>query len=169
MIKLIAAVDRNFVLGENNTIPWYYPEDLKRFKKNTSDSVLIVGRKTLQSFPKKLPNRITIAISQTIKEHEFADSIFDSYEKAVTEALMIQTRSFKNIWICGGSNVYEQALKDARVDYLDITFVPELTELQASNVVFFKSENLKHFSVELEFINEKDKRLTHKIYRRIKK
>lgn len=168
MLKLIAAIDKNFILGMNNTIPWYYPEDLKRFKKETADSILIMGKNTLLSLPKKLSNRITIGISSTIKEHSFSDLIVDSYNKAVREAFIIQSKTFKNIWIAGGANVYKQALKDKRVDYLDITFVPTVEINKENNVVYFDNESLKNFSLVNEFINEKDERITHKIFRRNK-
>lgn len=58
MIKLIVAHDENRVIGNEGKIPWNIPEDLKNFKKLTTGHVVVMGRKTWDSLPKKpLPNR----------------------------------------------------------------------------------------------------------------
>ena len=54
MIILIAAVANNNALGKNNDLLWHLPDDFKRFKALTSGHYIIMGRKTFESFFKKL-------------------------------------------------------------------------------------------------------------------
>src|SRR5579872_1932386 len=65
MISIIVAADPNGVIGKENTIPWYLPEDLKLFKRRTMGSSIIMGHKTWNSLPKKpLVGRINYVISR---------------------------------------------------------------------------------------------------------
>lgn len=47
MLSIIAAIANNNVIGKDNQLIWYLPEDLKRFKKITTGHTIIMGRKTL--------------------------------------------------------------------------------------------------------------------------
>lgn len=70
MINIIAAIDFSGLLAykfpneSEMRIPWKAPEDLKRFKERTTNSVVIMGRKTYESIGKPLPNRINCVISK---------------------------------------------------------------------------------------------------------
>jgi dihydrofolate reductase len=66
LVKLaaIAACSPNRVIGYQGRIPWHSPVDLRHFKTITEHSVLIMGRKTLESLPSLLPNRIHLVVSQ---------------------------------------------------------------------------------------------------------
>ena len=59
MIKLIAAVAANNVIGKDGTIPWDLPEDRHMFKELTMGSTLIMGRRTYESIGRPLPGRKT--------------------------------------------------------------------------------------------------------------
>ena len=63
-ISLVAAIDRNRVIGRNNSLPWHLPADLKWFKKNTLGKLIIMGRKTFESIGKPLPGRTNIVLSR---------------------------------------------------------------------------------------------------------
>ena len=63
MIKLIVATSKNRVIGNNNTLPWHLSEDLKRFKKMTIGKNILMGRKTFETFPRPLPNRTHLIIT----------------------------------------------------------------------------------------------------------
>ena len=66
MVSLIVAKSKNNVIGNKGRIPWYIPNDLKRFKELTTNNVVIMGRKTFESLPKEyrpLPNRVNIILS----------------------------------------------------------------------------------------------------------
>ena len=63
---LIAAVDHNWVIGKDNTIPWKCSEDMKHFKETTTHSVVVMGTKTFESMGKKfLKNRLNIVLSRS--------------------------------------------------------------------------------------------------------
>ncbi|HEY6169264.1 MAG TPA: dihydrofolate reductase [Verrucomicrobiae bacterium] len=62
--KAIAAMSENRVIGRGNAIPWHLPEDFKWFKRMTAGNVVIMGRKTFESLGKPLPNRINIVLSR---------------------------------------------------------------------------------------------------------
>ena len=63
-IVLIAAASKNNALGKDNDLLWHLPDDFKRFKKLTTGHKIIMGRKTFESLPKPLPNRVHIIITR---------------------------------------------------------------------------------------------------------
>jgi dihydrofolate reductase len=166
MIKLIAAIDINGLLGFNNTIPWHYPEDFRRFKTITMGGILIMGKNTVRSLPNKLPGRKIIAISDS--DEPKADLIAHSFYEAVEKALLIDKA---NVWIAGGASVYNQALDMDYVTTCDITIVPEkkFDSNLAEGVVYFPTYklNLKYELVSSE-ANRNDPRLLHNMYARKK-
>lgn len=54
---LVAAFDKNRLIGADNDLPWYLPADLKLFKQNTLNKPILMGRKTCESLKKPLPRR----------------------------------------------------------------------------------------------------------------
>ena len=56
-IKLICAVSKNNVIGNNNKLPWSISEDLKRFRELTNENIIVMGRKTYDSIGRPLPKR----------------------------------------------------------------------------------------------------------------
>lgn len=62
--QAIGAMSLNRVIGAGNKIPWHLPEDFKWFKQKTSGHVVIMGRKTFESLGKPLPNRINIVLTR---------------------------------------------------------------------------------------------------------
>ncbi|MDB5660044.1 MAG: dihydrofolate reductase [Cypionkella sp.] len=75
MLSLVVARARNGAIGKDNLIPWYAPEDLALFKRETTGGALIMGRKTWQSLPfKPLKNRLNCVVSSdsALTEHVFA-------------------------------------------------------------------------------------------------
>ena len=63
---IIAAVADNRAIGKDNRLLWHISEDLKFFKKNTSDTCVIMGRRTYESLGRPLPKRLNIVISRKI-------------------------------------------------------------------------------------------------------
>jgi dihydrofolate reductase len=106
LFKAIAAMSLNRVIGVGNKIPWHLPEDFKWFKKMTTGHVIVMGRKTFESIGKPLPNRTTIVLSRSPLNTSAVKVIPD------LEHLNSLQPEFVNreIFICGGAQVYEQAL-----------------------------------------------------------
>jgi len=64
MLSIIVAIANNNVIGKDNKLLCYLPDDLKRFKEITSNKTIIMGRKTFESIGRVLPNRKHIIISR---------------------------------------------------------------------------------------------------------
>lgn len=101
--KAIAAMSLNRVIGAGNQIPWHLPEDFKWFKQMTTGHVIVMGRKTFESIGKPLPNRETIVLSR-------GDFTFPGV-RVVRKLNEVESLTIgKEVFICGGAQVYQQAL-----------------------------------------------------------
>jgi len=104
--KAIAAMSLNRVIGAGNKIPWHLPEDFKWFKKMTTGHVIVMGRKTYESIGRPLPNRTTIVLSRSPSKISGVRVVADLKDLSLLEGEL----DGKEIFICGGAQVYEQAL-----------------------------------------------------------
>ena len=104
--KAIVAMSENRVIGRGNAIPWHLPEDFKWFKKMTTGHVVVMGRKTFESIGKTLPNRTTIVLTRSVQSISGAQVMADLAE-LVAAAPKFDGRE---IFICGGAQIYQQAL-----------------------------------------------------------
>jgi dihydrofolate reductase len=101
--KAIAAMSLNCVIGAGNKIPWHLPEDFKWFKQLTTGNVIVMGRKTFESIGKPLPNRETIVLSRSQFSYPGVRTISDLSEIDLAG-------ESREVFICGGAQVYAQAL-----------------------------------------------------------
>lgn len=147
--KAIAAMSLNRVIGAGNKIPWHLPEDFKWFKQVTMGNVVVMGRKTFESLGRPLPNRKNLVLTRhpqtLIKKHP---EIFGQYhewrggeylkrayqfrfskfsERQETEIFIFNTLDKLNpdefpndIFICGGAEIYQQALPRCSDLYLTL-------------------------------------------------
>ena len=131
-MNLIVACDSNYGIGKNNMLPnWNIPGDLKRFKDLTTgngNNVVIMGKNTFLSLPKgPLPKRINIIVSKTLNSNDnyiVINNLKEAYEYANK---LISSNSNSKIWIIGGAQIYEEAIKlnlikEAYVTKLNDTF-----------------------------------------------
>lgn len=99
-------MSENRVIGNGNKIPWHIPEDFKWFKHMTTDQVVVMGRKTFESIGKPLPNRTTIILSRSNFQFPNVKTISDLEQLDADWPEL----AGKEIYICGGAQIYEQAL-----------------------------------------------------------
>lgn len=129
MVSLIVAYAANGVIGKQNDLPWYLPEDLKRFKRLTTGHTVIMGRKTFESIidrlKKPLPDRQNIVITSH-PDPNFPDVTF---VPGFDEALNASTD--KEIFVIGGSRVFEAGLAKA-----DRIYATEIQEAIDGDVYF---------------------------------
>lgn len=113
-ISLIAALDKNNIIGNKGEIPWSFKEDFKYFKEKTLNSPVIMGRKTYESIGKPLPHRINMVLSsdETYKPHEDV-LVVSSPKKALSLCI-----GSDEVFICGGSKIYEEFMPLADNMYL---------------------------------------------------
>ena len=105
--ELIVAMSKNLVIGQNNTIPWHIPEDLKLFKDITMNSIIVMGRKTFDSLPNgPLRNRHHIVITRN-------PSFYTNFDKVTycspgdADNIIKQTRGVsQKVFIIGGAEIY---------------------------------------------------------------
>lgn len=105
MLSLIAAMAKNQVIGVNNTMPWYLPTDLKRFKQLTLNHAVIMGRKTFESLKKPLVDRQNIVVSKDTEFQAAGCDIFTSLEAAID-----QLSSDVENFVIGGGQIFEICL-----------------------------------------------------------
>ena len=147
--KAIAAMSENRVIGNGNKIPWHLPEDFKWFKRMTTGNIAVMGRKTFEGLGKPLVNRKNLILTRHPRRlikghpeifghykewrggrhlrrpyqlhftridgnHEEDILVFNSLEK------LDPPRFHNEIFICGGAQIYAQALPRCSDLYLTL-------------------------------------------------
>lgn len=162
-ISIIAAISENRVIGNENKLLWHIPEDMKRFKKLTTGHAVIMGRKTYESIGKPLPKRTNIIITRDedyktegcLVVHSLAEAIRLAKELPADAKAM----AGKKIFIIGGGQIFEQAIKLADKLYLTTvegefagdTFFPDYANFK--KIVYEKKSqdnNYRYTFLELE-------------------
>ena len=107
-INAIVAVDEKWGIGKDGTMPWpNLAEDLKRFKKLTDGAMIVMGKNTWLSLPKRpLPNRQNIIVSKTLDD-DFAIKVQGDPKAIITK---LKQAWDGDIWIIGGAEIYRQFL-----------------------------------------------------------
>ncbi len=143
MIKIIAAVSKNGVIGCDNDIPWKsrYPEDFKFFRQMTTGGEVIFGRKTFESIGRPLPKRNNIVITR--QEKIDGVTCFPSLASWVRSRALILEDVMTTKWICGGAGIYRDAMEYASEIYL--TLIPEV--VTGDNLVCFPWIDPTRFAV----------------------
>jgi dihydrofolate reductase len=116
-MNLIAAVDRNWAIGYKNQLLVRIPEDQKWFRESTTGKVVIMGRKTLESFPngRPLKNRTNIVIT-TDKSYQVSDAIVVHSIEEALEA--VKDYNDDDIYVIGGESIYRQMLPYCKVAHI---------------------------------------------------
>ncbi|WP_370262587.1 dihydrofolate reductase [Limnobacter sp.] len=138
-VSLVAAVASNGVIGINNSLPWRLPEDLALFKKTTLGCPVLMGRKTYESINRPLPGRLNVVVSTNAQWQpapaadgtprplvHYPHPLPAGDQTAVAlapslEAAIAWLQQFPQVFLIGGSNLYQQALQGQWVDELVIT------------------------------------------------
>ena len=156
-MNLFVAADANWGIGRENKLLVSIPADMKFFRTTTTGKVVIMGRKTLESFPGGLPpkNRVNIVITRD-KNYKVKDAVVvHSIEEALEEA---KKYSQEDVYVIGGDSIYKQMLPyctKAHVTKIDFayeadTFFPNLDEDEQWEVTE-RSEEQTYFDLEYEF------------------
>lgn len=118
MFSIIAAIGKNKELGKNGALVFHIKEDMKYFRDTTKGHKIIMGRKTWESLPGKLPNRENIVISRHLVDG--ADATITDLDEFIKQ----NENTNEEIFIIGGGMVYATFLDHAKNLYL--------TEIDAS-------------------------------------
>ena len=115
VIALVAAMDEAGVIGRDNALPWHLPADLAHFKALTLDKPILMGRKTWESLPGRLPRRRHLVVSRAPGYHAEGCEVFGSLDAAIAAV------EEPELMIVGGAAIYAQSLPLA--DRLHLTLV----------------------------------------------
>ncbi|HIQ98839.1 MAG TPA: dihydrofolate reductase [Candidatus Scybalocola faecavium] len=156
-MNLIVAVDRNWAIGNKNKLLNSIPEDMKFFRTTTTGKVVIMGRKTLESFPggQPLKKRLNIVISKNPDYHVKDAVVVPNIQAALDAAKDYDTR---DVYVIGGESIYRQMLPYcdvAHVTKMDYayeadTWFPNLDQDEEWEMVA-QSEEKTYFDLEYEF------------------
>ena len=129
-MNLIVAVDSNWAIGNKNELLIRIPNDMKHFREETTGKVVVLGRKTLETFPQGLPlkNRTNIILSKD-KNYKVKDAIVVHSIKELLEEL--KNYPDENIYIIGGDSVYRQMLP-----YCDVAHVTKIDHSYEADAFF---------------------------------
>jgi len=156
-MKLIVNVDKNWAIGNKGKLLVSIPSDLKMFRNETSGKVVILGRKTLATFPqgKPLPNRTNIILT--------TDENFSAGEAAVVHSVeevldAVKDYPTDDVYVIGGESIYRQLLpycNTAIVTKCDYayeadTYFPNLEQAEGW-VMTAESEEQTYFDLEYTF------------------
>lgn len=157
-MNLIAAVDKNWAIGMNNKLLVHISDDLKRFRRMTIGKVVVMGRKTLESFPggQPLKDRINIVLSKDVTYQPEGVIAVHSMEELTGE---LQNYKSEDVYVIGGESIYRQLLEQCdtayitKIDYVyqaDAWF-PNLDQMDAWQLVE-ESEEQTYFDLEYYFV-----------------
>ncbi|AAK80945.1 dihydrofolate reductase [Clostridium acetobutylicum] len=128
MLSIIAALNENYVIGNENKLIWHISDDLKRFKKLTTGKTIIMGRKTFESLPGVLPNRKHIVITKNLNYSRENVSIVHS----IDEIIELKDTTEEN-FIIGGGEIYR-----ALIPYCSILYLTKVHSNQTGDAFFPK-------------------------------
>jgi dihydrofolate reductase len=150
---IMAAVSPEGVIGVGGKIPWHYRGDMKRVKRLTMGTTLIMGRVTWESLGgKPLPGRRNLVVTRT-------DLPGVECFRDVTAAL---AASETKVWFFGGARIYEEAL--AYADTIDLVYVPD--RVDAPDAVYFPRIDSADWDEGPLVPHEDEPALTRRVYTR---
>jgi dihydrofolate reductase len=151
-ISIVVALGKNGAthnsIGKDNKLLWHISEDLKRFKKITLGHPIIMGRKTFESIGHPLPERVNIIVTRNKSWGADGVEVRHSLEEALEYAKLLGS---KEIFVCGGSEIYAQALPF--VDRLYLTLIDDEKDADS----FFP--DWSEFTKEIEREEKRDEKL----------
>lgn len=156
-MNIIVAVDKNWAIGCNNRLLVSIPEDMKFFRTQTSGKVVVMGRKTLESFPggQPLKNRTNIVLTRNPNYQAKGATVLHSVEEVLKE---LEKYPPEDIYIIGGDSIYKTFLpycKVAHVTRIDHAYaadayfpnIEEMPEWKLTGI----SEEKTYFDLEFTF------------------
>ena len=115
LISLIAAMDRNRLIGAENRLPWHLPADLQHFKALTMGKPIIMGRRTFESLGRPLPGRHNIVVTRDSTYFAEGCTVVSSVDQALAAA-----SRHSEAMVIGGAALYGQLVARAQRIYLTL-------------------------------------------------
>ena len=157
-MKIIVAADKNWGIGKDNQLLVSIPADMKMFRQETTGKVVVMGRKTLESFPNGLPlkNRTNIVLTKNRHYDGKGAILVHSMEELLEE---IKKYPSDEVYCIGGDSIYKQLLPYCDMAhvtkiyfaYAADSYFPNLDELPEWHVAA-ESEEQTYFDLEYKFV-----------------
>ena len=126
MLSLIVAYDKNKSIGQENTIPWRLKSDMLRVKELTTNQTIIMGRKTLDSIGKALPNRINRVLTRNKDSLNHYSNI-----EIYSDDSILENIETEKAYIFGGGTMYSKFF-----DQCDEMFITEVDTIVDADTKF---------------------------------
>ena len=119
-MNLLVCVDSNWAIGNQGKLLVRIPNDMKHFREETTGKVIVLGRKTLETFPQGMPlqNRTNIILSRNPKLKVEGAQVVHSLEELLDELKQYDT---EDVYVVGGESIYKQLLP-----YCDVAHITKL-------------------------------------------
>lgn len=163
-MNIIAAVDSNWAIGSKNELLIRIPNDHKHFREETTDKVVVLGRKTLETFPQGLPlkNRTNIILSSNAGYQVKDAVVVHSIEELLEE---LKRYRDEDVYIIGGESVYRQMLPYCNVAHITKidhayeadAYFPDLDQDEEWEITA-DSEEQTYFDIAYQFVKYERKR-----------
>ena len=164
-MKCIAAVDRNWAIGFKGKLLVSIPNDQKMFRNETKGKVVVLGRKTLETFPNGLPlvGRTNIILTHD-KDYKAGDALIVHNDEELFD--LLKKYDSDDIYIIGGDSVYKRYYR-----YCDSAIITKIEQSYESDAFFpnldedpdwelaAESEEMTYFSVEYTFREYRNKKV----------
>ena len=140
-MNLIVAVDKNWAIGNQNKLLVSIPADMKFFRETTTGKVVVMGRKTLESFPQKQPlkNRTNIVLT-TDKDYKVNGAVLvHTLEELLDE---LKKYNEEDIYIIGGESIYRQMLP-----YCKLAHITKIDHVYEADTYFPDLDNMEEWAV----------------------
>ena len=155
-MKLIAAVDKNWAIGYKNQLLVSIPSDMKQFRQKTTGHIVVMGRKTLESFPRGLPlkNRRNIVLTSN-RNYQVKDAVIVHSEEELKEEL--KKYDTDEIFVIGGESIYrmlEPLCDEAFITKIDHSYQADahFPNLDADPSWVLKEESEENTCFDLEYV-----------------
>ena len=126
MLSLIVAYDKNKSIGQENTIPWRLKRDMLRMKELTTNQTIIMGRKTLDSIGRALPNRINRILTRDKNSLNHYENI-----EVYSDDSILNNIETEKAYVFGGGAIYQMYL-----DKCDEMFITEVDTIVEADTKF---------------------------------
>lgn len=138
---MIVAVDNNWAIGNKNELLVRIPNDHKHFREETTGKVVVLGRKTLSTFPQGMPlqQRTNIVLSKDPSFQVKGALVLHSVEELLKE---LKKYDSEDIYIIGGDSVYKQLLP-----YCDVVHVTKIDHVYEADAYFTNLDESEEWEI----------------------
>ena len=143
-MNAIVAVDKNWAIGNKGKLLVSIPNDMKMFREETTGKVVVLGRKTLATFPggRPLKNRTNIVLTTDVNFEAPDATVVHSINELLEE---LKKYNSEDVYIIGGDSVYKQM-----IDYCDVCHVTKIDHAYEADTYFPNLEKMDDWELSVE-------------------